>query len=258
MRFGRGGPVSAPELAALGRPGFVDGIDVSQVQGVIDWSKVAAAGFRFVVVKASEGLHYCDPRALANLAAARAAGLYALVYGFARPSQGSPAGQAAKLWDCSGDVMPARAVLDLESAPADWSPAQKVDFGEAFAEAWREYSILEPMAYTYPSFAAGTQPALGASTRLARCPLWIAQYMSTTAGWVPPVGFRPIVPKPWREWAMHQYSGNGGFRVPGIEADCDRNLFNGDEAEFRRFFGFAEPDVEMVGMPIVRAIPDWP
>lgn len=62
--------MSAPELEALRRPGFVDGIDVSAVQGAIDWPKVAAAGFRFAFVKVSEGVLYCDPRALANMAAA--------------------------------------------------------------------------------------------------------------------------------------------------------------------------------------------
>lgn len=247
--------MSAPELAALRRPGFVDGIDVSQVQGKIDWARVAEAGFRFAIIKVSEGATYCDPRALENLAGARAAGLYTMVYGFARPSQGNPSAQVERMWNCSGDIMPARAVLDLESAPEHWTAAQKVDFGVAFADAWREYSILEAIAYTYPSFAQGMQPNLALTPRLALCPLWIAHYASTTVGWVPPVGFRPIVPKPWDAWTMHQYSGNGGFRVPGVAGDCDRNLFNGDEDDLRRFFGFPDPDVDPTSTRIAYAMP---
>ena len=48
---------------------------------------------------------------------------------------------------------------------------------------------------------------------LARCPLWIAHYRSTKTPWIPPPGFRPFVPPPWTDWTIHQYSGNGGFRL---------------------------------------------
>lgn len=137
--------------------------------------------------------------------------------------------------------MPARVVLDLESAPDDWSPTQVADFGEAFADVWREYSALECVVYTYPDFA---RRRLAPPDRLARCPLWIASYRSTLTPWAPTPADRPPVPSPWVGWSMWQYSGGGGYRVPGVPGDCDRNLFAGGEPELEAFCGFVSPAAE--------------
>jgi GH25 family lysozyme M1 (1,4-beta-N-acetylmuramidase) len=223
------------------QPGRIDGIDVSKLQNPIDWTAVYDAGFRFATVKASEGVAYCDPKATESLDGARAAGLIAMSYGFARVSQEKPAEQVKRLWDCSGDVMPARVVLDLESAPASWGPAQIVDFGEAWVEAWSSYSILEPVFYSYLAFIKDRMsPAIAKSTTLAACPLWMAVYKSTTVPWAPTSIQQPPLAPPWKTWALWQYSGDGGYRVPGIGVDCDRNLFNGDEAALRAFAGLPE------------------
>src|SRR5439155_141677 len=46
------------------------GIDVSRWQGTIDWSKVAGAGIRFAIARATKGQHYVDPTFHANVARA--------------------------------------------------------------------------------------------------------------------------------------------------------------------------------------------
>jgi lysozyme len=51
------------------------GIDVSNHQGSVDWSRVAADDIRFAYVKATEGGDFVDSRFAANWAGARAAGL---------------------------------------------------------------------------------------------------------------------------------------------------------------------------------------
>lgn len=233
------------ELEALRQPGRVDGIDVSAIQGKIDYDRVAAAGFRFVVAKVAEGVGYCDPRGAANLAAARATGLYALAYSFARPSQGRAREQVRKLWDCMGDTMVHRAVLDLEGAPDAMSPAEIVAFGEEWIDEWAAHSGLRPMFYSYPSFInERMRGAVERSEVIAACPLWIAQYRSTTVAWAPSAVQQPGVPKPWKRWDMWQYSGNGGYRVPGVAVDCDRNLFNGDERALRDFLGLPDPSAD--------------
>ena len=247
--------MSAPELAALRRPGFLDGIDVSAVQGAIDWPAVAEAGFRFAVIKASEGANYCDPRALQNLAGARAAGLRTGVYMFARVSQGDAEAQAERLWTCIGDTMPSfRLVLDLESAPAGTPGTDVVRLGEALSEALERRFGRAPILYSYPSFLRSLGPALAPST-LARCPLWIAQYSSTTTPWAPDEGAQPAVQAPWTDWAIWQYSGNGGYRVPGVPGDCDRNLFKGDEAALADFCGEPGPDELEPDAAIIHPLP---
>jgi len=230
--------MSAVELPALARFGFVDGLDVSSVQGAVDWEKVAEAGFRFVFVKVSEGDYGRDPRRLEYLTGARAAGVRTGVYHFAHVA-GDPIKQARALWDAMGDEMPIRAALDLESAPHGTRREDVVDWSLRFIDEAERWFGRPPVFYTYPAFARWLQPL---PEDFARCPLWIASYASTTHAWAPPLGMRPPVPAPWADWSLHQYSGNGGFRVAGVATDCDRDLFNGDESAFSAFCGLtAEP-----------------
>lgn len=249
--------MAAPEMPALGYEGYLDLIDVSKFQGKINWVKVAAAGFVGAIIKTSEGTNQCDPTALENIKGAKDAGLYVLIYGFARPDQGSPAEQVQKMYDCAGDTMPNRAVMDLESAPAAWTPQQKVEFGEAYVEECLKWSVMLPALYTYPDFSKRMQPALKQSKLLTSCPLHIAHYMSLTAPWAPPKGFTPYLPEGFSTWALHQYSGNGGYRVPGVGWDCDRNLFNGDLAAFKKFLGLPEPKAEE-NLQIAHPFPEHP
>ena len=232
--------MTQPEKSALLYPGFLDLIDVSAFQGKPDFNKVKAAGFAGVIVKVSEGLSSSDAQALYNLKASQDAGLETMVYAFARPDQGRAADQVDKLYSAAGATMPHRVAMDLETAPAGWTAAQKVDFGEQFVEACLKYSPLPPMLYTFPNFSQGMQPALSGSTVLAACPLWIAHYMSTTSPWAPPQGFQPYTPKPFTTWALHQYSGDNGFGGAGVVGSCDRNLFKGDVACFRQFLGLSQ------------------
>ena len=53
---------------------YLEGIDVSHWQGPIDWPKVAAAGKKFVVMKATESTAFVDPTYATNHAGASAAG----------------------------------------------------------------------------------------------------------------------------------------------------------------------------------------
>lgn len=223
------------ERPALRLPGYVDGIDVSQVQRIDDAQRVYDAGFRFALVKVAEGLTYCDPRAAESLARLRDAGVLCGTYGFGRYSQGDPRAQARRAVDgCAaigaGTEHVVRPVLDLESCPPGTAwPALR-----AFAEAWidevRSTGAL-PVLYTMGSWLA---PLSAADLDV---PVWVAQYRSVTQAWAPSqidadsfFSARPAV-------TIWQYSGDKGYRVPGIPVDCDRNLFRGSLDELRAFFG---------------------
>lgn len=58
------------------------GIDVSNHQGLIDWSKVAADHVRFAYVKATEGKTFVDPYFARNWAGAQAVGVRIGAYHF--------------------------------------------------------------------------------------------------------------------------------------------------------------------------------
>lgn len=254
--------MSAAERPALNLPGRVDGIDVSSVQSSIDYRRVAAEGFRFAIVKVSEGLAGRDSCAAKHLDGFRSAGMYAIPYHFLHPSQGAPELQVRNLVRQLGDTWPGRVCLDIETRQAPESNAELVRFLELAVEECMRWGSLAPAIYTYPDFARRLQPELGASTTLGGCPLWLAEYGSAQP-WVPPWGYTPHAPAPWHAATLHQYSGgrvvlNGqvlseeGYRVPGIFGACDRDLFLGVEADLRAWLGL--PDIhEADTMP---ALPD--
>ena len=211
---------------ALALPGYVDGLDVSQVQRIDDPDAVRAAGFEWVIAKATEGLSYRDPAYRRHVDALAGAGLLVGAYGFARVSQGQPRAQARHLYDvATGDGRHVvRCVLDLESCPPGTPWAALREFAEEYLSELRLSGCL-PVLYTMTSW---TGP-IGAYT--LGVPVWVAQYRSTTAPWAP-ASEADMPPGAWAAW---QYSGDGGYRVPGIPQDCDRNLLRA--ADVRAWFG---------------------
>jgi GH25 family lysozyme M1 (1,4-beta-N-acetylmuramidase) len=200
----------------------LEGIDVSNWQGTIDWTRVAAAGKRFAIMKATEGTTFTDAYYSANHANARAAGLWTTAYHFAQPS--TTAGDAvaeadhfvavAKLQ--SGDLIPA---LDLE-VTGSLGPAAL----QAWVAAWLgEVTAklgVHPMIYTSPNF---WKNAMSDTTWFALNGyrvLWVAHWGVTS----------PTVPA--QNWAGHgwtfwQYSDSG--TVPGIAGRVDLDRYNGTD-----------------------------
>lgn len=249
--------MSAPFREALRYPGLLDGIDLSQVQTIYDAKAVAAAGFAWATVKTSEGVSYCDPRALTLLEQLSDVGIICNVYTFLRPSQGRAREQVRKAYACAGDVFPGRVALDLEGAP-DWMLSEDLlAFAEEAIDEALSQGALPPELYSYPDFyTRRCLPAFARSALVARCRWFGADYGPTGKLWVPPPGRAPWTPPPFATWTKWQYSGNDGFRVPGIAGACDRGLFNGDLAAYRAYMGLdgtGEPDA-----PVVRPAIEFP
>lgn len=62
----------------------VRGIDISSHNGSVDFDRAASMGFRFVIMKASEGSDFKDAAFIDNIRRAREAGLKVGVYHFFR------------------------------------------------------------------------------------------------------------------------------------------------------------------------------
>src|SRR5687767_7415767 len=63
----------------------VHGVDVSQWQGVMNWTTAYNAGNRFALIKATQGTSSVDPQFVTNRTAAKNAGLLIGFYHFATP-----------------------------------------------------------------------------------------------------------------------------------------------------------------------------
>jgi lysozyme len=240
------------------------GVDVSSVQGSIDWTRVAASGVRFAIIKCSTGNDTgVDSRFTENVANARAAGLVVGAYHFAYPLPNQagnpsrdPAEQAQIAFEKSGglgaepgDLPPA---LDLEwPAPQDWAKwrctaAQIRDWGLAYLDKAHSLWGCAPLVYTYPDFWQHLTVA-GGLEEYGDYPLWIADY-AKYGGVVPPDDAAPRSLPPWADWTFWQHDGNRGLLLEN-GMDADFNVFNGDEVTLASLTGsagtnevFVQPD----------------
>lgn len=215
--------LAAPATAAARRttqPPKLEGVDVSRFQGTVDWTKVAASGRRFAMVRASAGSLTTDPAYPANRAGATAAGLKVSAYHYANPDSAvNDALNEANFFlglatPMHGDLVPA---LDVEV-----TNGLSVADMQAWVRTWLERVSaqlgVKPMIYTSPNFWT---TAMG-DTR------WFADNGYTVL-WVAHWGVKaPSVPASnWggRSWTFWQYTNCGS--VPGISGCVDLDRYNG-------------------------------
>ena len=118
-------------------------------------------------------------------------------------------------------------VLDFEPNPS--GPSMSLEEARAFNTHVFEQTGRWPGLYAghYLKELLGTRsdPVLGNSW------IWVAQYGPTV-----------VVPPNWSTWTMWQYTDGGAgpepHKVNGI-GRCDRDKFNGSEAQLRRLWGVA-------------------
>lgn len=202
------------------------GPDVSSWQHpggrLIDWFAVRAAGHRFAMVKATEGLDYINPYFVPDSLLIRAAGLARATYHYARP-QLPPEPQAALyatvVLGQNGplDLPP---VLDLEHS-GGLAPAALIDWTKRYLRTVEALTGRVPIIYTYPNF---WRTAMADSNQFHRYPLWIADYRGNPA---------PEVPGGWPTWTFWQTTDSG--TVPGIPGPVDLNVYSGAQGDFNRF-----------------------
>jgi lysozyme len=203
------------------------GLDVSNWNGAINWTKVAHAGYRFAFGKATEGTSYNDKTYTGNRNGSEGAGLVFGGYHFARPAGTSLAGATASAINQAnhflavagpqpGELPP---VLDLEKTGN--LPKQRL---LVWTLAWlgQLYARIgvEPFVYTSPLF---WKRSLGDSTAAAAAGtgLWIAH-------WTP--NGNPLVPaQNWNGdgWTFWQWT--DCVSVPGVRHCSDGDRLNGTQ-----------------------------
>ena len=215
--------LSAPETAATttnATASTLEGIDVSHWQGVIDWGKVAAAGKRFAILKATDSDDFVDDKYATNHAAAKSKGIWTGAYHFARPDATAGDARSEAAWFAghvnlgAGDLIPA---LDLEQS-GGLSISALQSWVSTFLNEVTTRTGVRPMIYTSPAF---WKKYMGDSRALADAgfkTLWVAHWGVST----------PTVPASnWggHGWTFWQYTSDG--TVPGITGRVDLDRFNG-------------------------------
>ena len=213
-----GPPPTAPPPMDAGALG-VDVADYQHPHGAaIDWSQVAAAGYKFAFIKATEGDYYVNPYYASDLAQAEAAGLNAAGYSFAIPNVSDGASQADYAvqnsnYTANGRTLPL--ALDIEYNPYGAEcygllATQMVSWVSAFTAEAQRLTGQAPIIYTTADW---WQTCTGDSTAFGSDPLWVAGWRNGS----------PPMPAGWANWTFWQYTSRGSIR--GITTTVDVSYF---------------------------------
>lgn len=200
----------------------VQGIDVSAWQGDIDWVHARAAGTQFAYIKATEGGDFVDPKFLQNWNGAKLAGVARGAYHFLYWCR--PVHEQA-LWfmlnvPADPDALPP--VLDLEwnhhsrTCPRTVARDVALENIKTMLAAMEAHTGKRPIIYTDPVF-----------------------YRQVLEGELPDYQFwlRSVAAEPddlyaARPWLFWQFTTTG--TVPGVPGKVDRDVFNGEQADWDR------------------------
>lgn len=196
------------------------GVDVSVWQEDIDWEKVAAAGFKFAMVRiayrgwSKAGVLTIDPRAQENLNGAAAAGLKVGVYLYSQATNVEEAVEEAHyvLQLLDGRKLDMPIVFDWEVPSEGYARTQKVKTKTMQACALAFCETIRAAGYrtmVYFNQWQGSHQYDLAALRAAGAELWVAQYERALTYTY--------------KVQMWQYTSEG--KVPGIKTKVDIDMY---------------------------------
>ena len=200
---------------------YARGVDVSAHQEEVDWSRVAAAGMRFAMIRAgyrgyTRGTIQKDAYFDANMSGALANGMEVGVYFFSQALTPAEAEEEANLlleWIRDYRVT-YPVVFDWEEQDRDNSRTRNTDGNTVTACALAFCKVIKDAGYTPMTYGSPSKIYEGglALEHLRDYPaFWLAHYTKETL----PTSFR-------YHYDIWQYSSTG--RVDGIEGNVDLNI----------------------------------
>ncbi|ORY07023.1 putative N,O-diacetyl muramidase [Clohesyomyces aquaticus] len=215
--------VLAAALHIAASSAAVPGFDISHYQGTVNFAAAYSSGARFVIIKATEGSTYTDPKFSDNYVGATNAGLIRGGYHFARPDGASGSAQAQFFhshgggWSADGRTLPG--MLDIEYGPTSTcyglSTTAMVNWITDFVNEYHSLTGRYPLIYTTNDW---WRTCTGNTSKFSTtCPLVLARYASSVGtipgGWP----YQTI----WQSSDSYTYGG-------------DSDTFNGDLAGLKR------------------------
>jgi lysozyme len=188
------------------------GVDVSHHNGTIDWRAVAADGYEFAYIKATEGATFRDPRFSTNWKAAGQAGIIRGAYHFFSPhsSGNRQAEHYIRTVPREGGCLPPVIDAEFDADRTRLTLDQFLAELRVLSGRLEQYYGSAPILYTTPQFHTGFLKG----RPVAR--LWA----------------RAVITWPSEEaqgWLFWQYSSCG--RVQGIAGRTDLNVFHAGRSE---------------------------
>lgn len=192
----------------------VRGIDVSSHNGMMNLEAVAADGYEFIFVKATEGADFRDPNFTLNYQKARHAGLKTGAYHYFRFDVDGVSQAQNLLKAIAGRPLELGVAIDVEDdGNARGVPADSIKLR---LQQMTEYLNLEGVPVTFYSNRRGYEKYLFDDYRGQA--LWVCQFTEENA-----------MNTDWTYW---QYDHHG--HVSGIRGDVDLNVYRGNREEWAR------------------------
>lgn len=176
---------------------------------------IRRSGIVAVVHKATQGTGRRDPKMTERRARALKAGLKWGTYHFGVNSDGKA--QALNYLDSLDGNLPGELLcLDFERYDrSQMARSQADEFVRTIVERTGRYPLL------YSGYSFLKESKIPAASVLAKCPLWVARYNGTLGP----------VPRPWTDYALWQFTGDGVGPFPHTCPGCldvvDLNAYNG-------------------------------
>ncbi|KAK4222049.1 glycoside hydrolase family 25 protein [Podospora fimiseda] len=211
-------------LAAIEAEAAVQGFDISHYQATVNYQGAYNSGARFVIIKATEGTSYIDPKFSTHYTGATNAGLIRGGYHFAHPDSSTGAAQAdyflAHGGGWSGDGITLPGMLDLESVSSKptcygLSTSAMVSWIKSFSDRYYSRTGRYPMLYTNLSW--WTSCTGNSNAFVNTNPLVLARWSSSPG----------TIPGGWPYQTIWQNSDSYAY-------GGDSDVFNGDLAGLRR------------------------
>lgn len=186
----------------------LQGIDLSWHNGSVQWDKIEQKHFKFVILKATEGLDLKDKTFDDHWPKLKELGIIRGAYHF-YVTEDDPAKQAKFFIESArlepGDLIP---IVDIEVVGHD-TQGRLYPKLKQFLDALEKHYKVKPIIYTSPRFWDEHF-----HKNLSGYPLWIAEYGVD----------QPSLPEGWETWHIWQFTQKG--EVAGVEKPVDLNKLN--------------------------------
>lgn len=209
------------------------GIDISNHQGKanIDLDAVLRKNpkIKFVILKASEGIHFTDAYLKKFADTALEHNCLLMIYHYARAARNSASAEADYFYKLFkpyiGKAIPA---LDWEERDA----ASKSPWAKEWCAKIEKLTGSTVVFYSYESMINANN-----YSNLTKFPLWVAKYKDRVADYnfdMSNAGPRPVV-KWWSSYIMWQWTSCG--RLNGYSENLDCNIFYGTASDWKKMIG---------------------
>ncbi len=195
----------------------VRGMDLSSHNGDIDFDRIARDSIDFIMLKATEGTSFKDPRFHTNYRKARNAGIKAVgAYHFFRFDTDGEMQAINFLNSLSGKTLDLPAVIDLE----EWSNPENIATDDIVKRLRAMIECLQRNGHNVMFYTNKDGYERFLKERFDEFPLWICSFTD------PPLDDNT-------RWSLWQYSHLGWTEA--CDSEVDLNTFNGSHEEWHNW-----------------------